>query len=160
MFRSDEVPAARDPTRWRFDSLEAAPLPAVADPLEGLVAERPPEHTLVGHGLVWTFYASAAATVATFVYRALAWEGWDAGNPVFWVLPVVLLLELWAGRGIQTFNRSGWGVGVFVIALMILGGVTTVLDSGTLLESLAGSGAVVLGGTWMKYLLDRRSDFS
>lgn len=160
MSHAHEPPAAERSVHRELDALAAPPLPVAANPLDSLVAESPPEHSLMGQGLVWAFYASAAVTVATFGYRTLAWENWDAGNPVFWVLLVILLLELWVARGIQTFSRSGWGLGLLVIAIVIFGGMTTALDSETLLQSLVGCGAVVLGGTWIKYLLDRRSDFT
>jgi hypothetical protein len=160
MSSPDEAPAAADSARWQFDTLAAAPLPAVADPLDGLVAERPPEHGLLGHGLVWTLYASAAVTIGTFAYRELTWENWDAGSPLFWVLALILVLELWLARAIQKFSVSGFYVGMVVLAFMIFGGVNTVLDSATPLESGVGAGAVVLGSTWMKYLRERRSDFT
>lgn len=160
MSRADEAPAGAGSTRRHFDELAAAPLPAVADPLEGLVAESPPEHTLVGHGLVWTLYTSAAVTIATFAYRELTWDGWDAGRPAFWVLAFILVLELWLGRAIQKFSLNGFYVAVLVLAFTIFGGVTAVLDSATALESLVACGGIVLGGTWLKYLLDRRGDFT
>jgi asparagine N-glycosylation enzyme membrane subunit Stt3 len=157
MSDTDEAPAA---ARWQFDALTAAPLPAVADPLDGLVAESPPEHTLVGHGLVWTLYASAAVTIATLGYRTLAWDGWDVGGTLFWILALILVLELWLGRAIQKFSANGFRVAVVVLAFTTFGGVTTLLDSATLLESLVGGGGIVLSGTWLKYLLDRRDDFT
>ena len=160
MSHADEAPAAAGSARWQFDTPAPAPLPAVADPLDGLVAERLPEHGLLGHGLVWTLYTSAAVTIGTFAYRELAWESWNAGSPLFWVLACILGLELWLGRAIQKFSVSGFYVAMVVLAFMIFGGVTTVVDSATLLESLVGVGAVVLGSTWMKYLRLRRSDFT
>lgn len=159
MSRAAEAPAA-DSARRQLEALSAPPLPAVADPLDGLVAESPPEHTLVGHGLVWTLYASAAVSIATLGYRALTWDSWDAGSPLFWILALILVLELWLGRAIQKFSLDGFHVAMLVLGCMIFGGVTAVLDSATLLETLVGGGGIVLAGTWLKYLLDRRDDFT
>ncbi len=160
MSHAADAPAAEHSARGHFDSLAASPLPAVADPLDGLVAESPPEHTLVGHGLVWTLYASAAVISGTLAYRTLTWENWDAGNPLFWILAAILVLELWLGRAIQKFSVSGFYVAMVVLGCMIFGGVTAVLDSATLPETLAGGGGIVLASTWMKYLRERRSDFT
>lgn len=159
MSHAADASAAEHSARWHFDSLDAPPLPTVADPLDGLVAESPPEHTLVGHGLVWTLYASAAVTGATFTYRVLTWDNWDSGSPL-WILALVLVLELQLARGIQKFSLGGFHVAVLILGSMIFGGVTAMLDSATLLETLVGGGGIVLAGTWLKYLLKRRDDFT
>lgn len=143
------------------EGIAAPPLPAAADPLDGVLGENPPEHTWVGMAFVWIMYAAGAGGVISAL--ELARDDPDAGSHIAVLLPMFLFMPvaiLWAARAIEKFRLHGFGFAMLVLVPTILGAVAKLLEADSLLDAALAGGLIALSGTWIRYFLMRFSDFS
>jgi hypothetical protein len=119
------------------EGIAALPLPAAADPLDGVLGENPPEHTWVGMAYVWMMYAVGAGGVISAL--ELARDDPDAGSRIAVLLPMFLFMPvaiLWLARAIEKFRLHGFGFAMFVLVPTILGAVAKLLEADSLVDSL------------------------
>jgi hypothetical protein len=143
------------------EGIAALPLPAAADPLDGVLGENPPEHTWVGMAYVWMMYAVGAGGVISAL--ELARDDPDAGSRIAVLLPMFLFMPvaiLWLARAIEKFRLHGFGFAMFVLVPTILGAVAKLLEADSLVDAALAGGLIALSGTWIRYFLMRFSDFS
>jgi|GEM_PF-4858844 len=137
---------------------EAEPAPEAADEMVG---ESPPEHTWLGKGLVWTLYAIAATAIVWALRLAAADEKTPISTelillPMFLFLPAVYI---WLARAIEKFRLVGFGVGLIMLAGMLMSGWQLLTSADTLPGGILAGGLVILCVAWIGYLCARFSDF-
>lgn len=137
---------------------EAEPAPTLPDEMVG---ESPPEHTWLGKGLVWTMYAVAASLIV-WALRLIATDETSSVSAKIVLLPMFLFIAavyIWAAWSIGKFRLVGLGVGLLVLAGMLLSGGRLLLDADTLLGGVLSGGLLVLSVAWIGYLCARFGDF-